>query len=81
MRIGPAIGDWLLRGAYEGPPPVSPAELSRIFLQVQAEVRRANIPAEDSPAPWDLREPIATWGAAGSAGNDGAAAERGRRAQ
>ena len=81
MRITPAIGDWLLRGAYEGPRPVSPAELTRIYRQAQAEVRRMNIPAEDSPFPWDLREVIATWGAAGGASADGTAADRGRRAQ
>ena len=81
MRISPAVGDWLLRGAYEGPPPVPPAELMRIFLQVQAEVRQANIPAEDSPFPWDLRDPIATWGAVDGAISGRAAAERGRGGQ
>ena len=82
VRISRAVGDWLLHGTYAGPAPVPPAELTRIFHQVQTEVRRARIPVEDSAYPSDLRGPIATWGnASGTGSSTLTAAEYGRGAQ
>ena len=82
VRVSRAVGDWLLRGAYAGPEPVPPAELTKIFQQVQAEVRRARVPAADSPYPGDLRGQIDTWGDADGTGSSTLiAAEYGRGAQ